>query len=105
MSRKVIVEQLKDYFATKGGAMTAEEYKEAEDAPIRIQVLKRKLGSWTRIMNMVGMKAPEVLVIVEPAIVVPEPVVQLVVEPAVEPVVEVELEPAPTKAAPKTKGA
>ena len=102
MSRKVIVEQLKDYFATKGGVMTAEQYKEAQDAPIRIQVLKRKLGSWSRIMNMVGKDAPVIaVVVVEPKVVVPEPVVELVVEPAVEPVVE----PAPKKAASKTKGA
>ena len=105
MSRKVIVEQLKDYFATKGGAMTAEQYREAEDAPIRIQVLKRKLGSWSRIMNMVGMKAPVIAVVVPEPVV--EPAVELVVEPAVELVVEpvVEIEPAPTKAASKTKGA
>lgn len=64
MSRQVLVSQLKEYFASKGRTLTAEEYREAEDAPIRYQVLKRKLGSWPRILNMVG----EIK-----AVVVPEP--------------------------------
>ena len=104
MSRKVIVEQLKDYFATKGGVMTAEQYKEAQDAPIRIQVLKRKLGSWSRIMNMVGKDAPVIaVVVVEPVIeapVIEEPVIEA---PVIEEAEAVEL--APKKAASKTKGA
>lgn len=72
MTRKIIVDQLKEYFALKGKVMTAEEYKEAEDAPIRIQVLKRKIGSWARVLNMVGddLVAPAV---VEP-VKEPEPV-------------------------------
>lgn len=82
MTRKIIVDQLKEYFALKGKVMTAEEYKEAEDAPIRIQVLKRKIGSWARVLNMVGD--------------------DLVVPAAVEPVKEPELvKPTVTK----TKGA
>ena len=49
-------------------------------------------------MNMVGKDAPVIaVVVVEPKVVVPEPVVELVVEPVVE--------PAPKKAASKTKGA
>ena len=99
MSRKVIVEQLKDYFATKGGVMTAEQYKEAQDAPIRIQVLKRKLGSWSRIMNMVGKDAPVIaVVVVEPVIEAP-----VIEAPVIEEAEAVEL--APKKAASKTKGA
>ena len=95
MSRKVIVEQLKDYFATKGGVMTADQYKEAADAPIRIQVLKRKLGSWSRIMNMLGKQAPEVIVAVE------APAIEA---PAIE-APELAVEPEPIKPALKTKGA
>jgi hypothetical protein len=101
MSRKVIVEQLRDYFATKGGVMTADQYKEAEDAPIRMQVLKRKLGSWPRIMNMLDMKAEETSVspsAEEP--VVEEPVAEEL--PVQEEVPAVEEKP---KTAPKTKGA
>ena len=97
MTRKVIVEQLKDYFATKGKVMSAEEYRDAEDAPIRIQVLKRKIGSWSRIMNMVGMKAPEVIV----ALAIEAPAIEA---PAIE-APEAVVEPAPIKASPKTKGA
>jgi hypothetical protein len=102
MSRKVIVEQLKDYFATKGGVMTAEQYKDAPDAPIRIQVLKRKLGSWPRIMNMLDMKAPEV--IVAPAIEAPVIEAPAIEAPAIE-APEPAVEPEPIKPALKTKGA
>ena len=99
MTRKVIVEQLKDYFALKGKVMSADEYRDAEDAPIRIQVLKRKLGSWARVMNMVGAQVT-VAVSIEPAP-QPEPEPEPVVEPTAEPVAEEK----PAKAAPKTKGA
>jgi len=47
--RQVIIGQLKDYFEAKGKVMTVDEYKAAEDAPIRLQALKRSLGSWSRI--------------------------------------------------------
>jgi hypothetical protein len=87
--------------------MTADQYKEAEDAPIRMQVLKRKLGSWPRIMNMLGEKAEQSA---PPSIQTEEPVVEQL--PVQEPVVEelpvqeevpaVEEKP---KTAPKTKGA
>lgn len=73
MTRKIIVDQLKEYFALKGKVMTAEEYKEAEDAPIRIQVLKRKIGSWARVLNMVGDDLVVVPAVVEP-VKEPEPV-------------------------------
>lgn len=101
MSRKVIVDQLRDYFATKGGVMTAEQYREAEDAPIRIQVLKRKLGSWSRIMNMIGKPSTVEVIVSTPA---PTPVVELEVE-VLEVPVEPEVKAEAPKAAPKTKGA
>jgi hypothetical protein len=104
MSRKVIVEQLRDYFASKGGVMTADQYKEAEDAPIRMQVLKRKLGPWPRIMNMLDMKVEEAYIpsLVEQTV-QEEPEIEKEEEPEIEkeaPAVEEK-----PKAAPKTKGA
>ena len=55
MTRKTsIVEQIGSYFASKGKVMTAEEYKDATDTPIRFQLVKRGIGSWSRLLNMVG---------------------------------------------------
>jgi hypothetical protein len=55
MTRRTnIVSQLGSYFASKGGVMTMEEYKSAEDAPIRFVLIKRTIGSWGRLINMIG---------------------------------------------------
>ena len=55
MTRRTnIVSQLGSYFASKGGVMTAEEYKKAEDAPIRFVLIKRTIGPWGRLINMIG---------------------------------------------------
>lgn len=52
--RTSIVEAVGAYFASKGKILTADEYKNAEDAPIRFQLIKRNIGSWSRLINMVG---------------------------------------------------
>lgn len=52
--RTAIIEQVGTYFASKGKTMTLEEYKNAEDVPIRFQLIKRSVGSWSRLLNMVG---------------------------------------------------
>lgn len=88
-----MIEQVKKYFAEKGGPMTLQEYKYATDAPIKLNVLKAKIGSWGRILKMAGAEFT-VSVTVEPA-----------VEPVVEPAVELAVEPKSTKAPLKTKGA
>ena len=55
MTRRTnIVEQIGSYFASKGKVLTAEEYKNADDVPIRFQLVKRGIGSWSRLLNMVG---------------------------------------------------
>jgi hypothetical protein len=55
MTRRTnIVEQIGAYFASKGRVLTAEEYKNANDVPIRFQLVKRGIGSWSRLLNMVG---------------------------------------------------
>lgn len=55
MTRRTnIVEQIGAYFASKGKVLTAEEYKNADDVPIRFQLIKRGVGSWSRLLNMIG---------------------------------------------------
>lgn len=55
MTRRTnIVEQIGSYFALKGKVLTAEEYKNADDVPIRFQLVKRGIGSWSRLLNMIG---------------------------------------------------
>ena len=65
MSKQVLITTLREYFTSKGGFMTAEEYKEAEDAPYRYQIVKRTAGTWPRLKNMIGdivVEAPEPVV-------------------------------------------
>jgi hypothetical protein len=52
--RTSIVDQVGAYFASKGKVLTAEEYKNANDVPVRFQLVKRNIGSWSRLLNMVG---------------------------------------------------
>lgn len=60
MTKKtVIIEELKAYFDSKGGFMEMNEYKDAEDAPIRFQNIKRVFGSWNRLRAMLGYKEVE----------------------------------------------
>jgi len=55
MTRKTgIVSQLGTYFASKGGVMSMEEYKNAQDTPVRFILIKRTIGSWGRLINMIG---------------------------------------------------
>ncbi len=95
-----MIEQIKKYFAEKGGPMSLQEYKYAEDAPIKLNVLKAKIGSWGRVLKMAGAEVT-VSVTVEHAEEAPA-----VVKPEAAPVVEETPAPAPvTKATAKTKGA
>jgi hypothetical protein len=52
--RTSIIDQMGAYFASKGKVLTADEYKNADDVPIRFQLVKRGIGSWSRLINMVG---------------------------------------------------
>lgn len=63
--RQVIINQLREYFAAKGGVMTVDEYKAAEDAPIRLQALKRAVGPWSRVVAMIEKKAEVAIAPVE----------------------------------------
>jgi hypothetical protein len=103
--RTSIVEQVSEYFAQKGAPMTADEYKSAEDAPVRFQLIKRNIGSWSRLLNMVN-KSVETPTVVE-SVVQEEVPVEAPVEPEtpVEEPVAPEPEPAPAVETKKpTKG-
>ena len=100
MTRKGMIERVKQYFAEKGGPMTLQEYKYATDAPIKLNVLKAKIGSWGRILKMAN--AQVVYTTEEPVELEVEEPAQEVEEPVEEPEVK---EPVPAQPAPKTKGA
>ena len=107
MTKKTaILSALDEYFKSKGGFLTMQEYKDAEDAPIRFQNIKRTFGSWNRLKNMLGYREADPVIIetlpgteetpetpVEQAPVAEAPVEQI-------PVVEVPVEPAPVVEAP-----
>jgi hypothetical protein len=57
-SKKVVLQQLAEYFAKKGQMMSPIEYKAAEDAPIRFIVAKRPFGSWSRMQQMMKVNFP-----------------------------------------------
>ena len=60
MTRKSkLVEDLKEYFASKGKFLTYNEYIAEEDAPYRPQIIKRAVGSWARLQRMVNMTPVE----------------------------------------------
>ena len=56
--KKVVLEQLADYFAKKGKIMSPTEYKAANDTPIRFIVAKRPFGSWARMQQMIQVNFP-----------------------------------------------
>lgn len=91
MTRSKMIKQIKEYFDKKGGPMSLEEYKHAEDAPIKFNLLKARIGSWGRILKMA---ATEVTISVT---------VQELVKPE-EKIPAVEEKPTP-KASLKPKGA
>ena len=57
-NKKAVLEQLANYFASKGQMMSPEEYKAATDAPIRFIVAKRPFGSWARMQGMIQTNFP-----------------------------------------------
>lgn len=100
--RTSIVEQIGAYFASKGKVLTAEEYKAASDVPIRFQLVKRGIGSWSRLLNMVGDIAQysgNATVAAAPSAPAPSVEEPVAVEPAPEPAPA----PAPKAAVDKTK--
>jgi hypothetical protein len=56
--RTKLVEELRAYFTAKGRFLPYHEYIEQEDMPYRPQLVKRTVGTWTRLQNMIGEIAP-----------------------------------------------
>ena len=48
MNRPQVLKVLMEYFEKKGKILSIEEYKAADDAPMRFMVAKRAFGSWAR---------------------------------------------------------
>lgn len=45
-----------EYFQKKGKVLSIDEYKAAEDAPMRFMAAKRAFGSWARMTQMIEAK-------------------------------------------------
>ena len=60
-----LIEDLKEYFASKGKFLTYSEYISEGDAPYRAQIVKRHVGTWARLQRLVGDIKP--LPVKEPA--------------------------------------
>ena len=52
MNRPQVLKVLMEYFKKKGKVLSIEEYKAADDAPMRFMVAKRAFGSWARMQQM-----------------------------------------------------
>jgi hypothetical protein len=73
MAKKKLVDDLREYFTSKGKFLSYQEYIAAEDAPFRAQIVKRYVGTWARLENMIGEISPKVA---------PKPVVKPVAKTA-----------------------
>lgn len=49
-----LIEDLKEYFTSKGKFLSYAEYIAAEDTPFRAQIVKRHVGTWARLERMIG---------------------------------------------------
>jgi hypothetical protein len=70
MAKKKLVDDLREYFTSKGKFLSYPEYIAAEDAPFRAQIVKRYVGTWARLENMIGEIGTKSVPAPEPA---PEP--------------------------------
>ena len=52
MNRPQVLKELMAYFDKKGKILSIDEYKAADDAPMRFMVAKRAFGSWARMEQM-----------------------------------------------------
>lgn len=53
-----LIEDLKEYFASKGKFLTYSEYISEQDTPFRAQIVKRHVGTWARLQRLVGEVKP-----------------------------------------------
>jgi|TARA_B110000908_G_scaffold148241_1_gene180583 hypothetical protein len=56
MNKPAILKTLLEYFLDKGKILSIDEYKAAQDAPMRFMVAKRAFGSWARMSQMIEAK-------------------------------------------------
>lgn len=54
MNKVRVTQALREYFKTKGRALSYEEYRDADDTPLRVNLVKRTLGGWNRVLATVG---------------------------------------------------
>ena len=99
--RAKAIKDLSFYFAEKGKVMTAQEYIDAKDKPIRFADLRRIFRSYSKLMEMLERDQPDLFKLAvkkeqpkpapKPAAVEPkEPKPVASVKPAVKPAVKVE---------------
>lgn len=65
VKKKIILEQLADYFMDKGKFLTAREYRQQTDAPVRHVLVPRLVGPWTRLKPLIARAFPEKYAIIE----------------------------------------
>ena len=52
---------LGEYFKKKGKILSISEYQAQDDAPVRVQIVKRTFNSWARMVGMLNFNLPEVV--------------------------------------------
>ena len=50
---------LGEYFKKKGKILSISEYQAQNDAPVRVQIVKRTFNSWARMVSMLNYNLPE----------------------------------------------
>ena len=73
MNKPAILKTLMNYFMSKGKVYTIDEYKAADDAPMRFAVAKRAFGSWARMTQMIEAKMRVDNTVMEAPKVAPKP--------------------------------
>lgn len=61
MSKAGITSILREYFEEKGKFMTYEEYLQSTDKPVRPHLIKRYVGNWNKLQNLIGPIEPKVV--------------------------------------------
>ena len=52
---------LGEYFNKKGKILTITVYQAENDAPVRVQIVKRTFNSWARMVSMLNYNLPELV--------------------------------------------
>lgn len=59
MTKKQIIEGLREYFSKKGKFLTISEYVDQPDTPFRLVMIKRSVGNWRRLQKIIGPIEPK----------------------------------------------